>query len=177
MSIPPEIRQKVQERAGYACEYCGVTEVDAGGELTVDHFRPQSRGGGNDLDNLIYACVGCNQFKGDYWPEEVAAPKLWNPREESGSQHFLEMGAGILLGLTKIGEHSIERLRLNRPALILNRRQKQKRKDYERLSSRYRDLLELINQLTEQYMALHNEQQELLELQQRLLRLLLKSEE
>lgn len=56
----PEIRA----RYGFRCGYCGVTEIDTGGELTVDHFRPLSAGGDNSEINLVYACVRCNQYKG-----------------------------------------------------------------------------------------------------------------
>ena len=40
----------------YQCGYCGVTETDCGGTLTVDHFRPVSHGGDESDDNLVYAC-------------------------------------------------------------------------------------------------------------------------
>jgi hypothetical protein len=39
VNIPDETRRLVRERANLAGEYCGVTEADTGGELTVDHFR------------------------------------------------------------------------------------------------------------------------------------------
>jgi hypothetical protein len=39
-----DIREKVRTRSRFRCEFCGVTETDAGGELTVDHFRPVSKG-------------------------------------------------------------------------------------------------------------------------------------
>ncbi|MBC7798099.1 MAG: HNH endonuclease, partial [Pyrinomonadaceae bacterium] len=35
--------------------------------MTVDHFLPRSLGGDDSLDNLIYCCHACNEFKGDYW--------------------------------------------------------------------------------------------------------------
>ncbi len=52
----------------YTCGYCGITETDAGSEMTVDHFMPRAVGGSDELDNLVYACWKCNQFKHDYWP-------------------------------------------------------------------------------------------------------------
>ena len=41
MTIPQALWHQVCQRAGGACEYCGVTETDSGGPLTVDHFHPQ----------------------------------------------------------------------------------------------------------------------------------------
>lgn len=52
----------------YACGYCGITETDVGSEMTVDHFMPRTIGGSDELDNLVYACWKCNQFKHDFWP-------------------------------------------------------------------------------------------------------------
>ena len=47
---------EVRDRYQRCCGYCGVCEDDAGGELTVDHFIPVAAGGGDDDENLIYAC-------------------------------------------------------------------------------------------------------------------------
>ncbi|MBI4607020.1 MAG: HNH endonuclease [Planctomycetes bacterium] len=66
MSIPAGTREHIRQRAGSACEFCGITETDAGGPLTLDHFQPLARGGSDDPGNLIYCCVRCNQYKHDY---------------------------------------------------------------------------------------------------------------
>ena len=59
MSVSAAIFEAVRARADYACEYCGVTETDAQGLLTIDHFRPISRDGDDDPANLVYACFRC----------------------------------------------------------------------------------------------------------------------
>lgn len=46
MTLSETLWQQVRQRAEGACEYCGVTETDSGGPLTVDHFQPQARGNG-----------------------------------------------------------------------------------------------------------------------------------
>ncbi len=61
MTITGENRELVRQRAEYRCEFCGIHEIDAGGELTLDHFRPRAYGGSDDSENLIYACTRCNQ--------------------------------------------------------------------------------------------------------------------
>ena len=66
MSIRSSTRAQVRQRAGFACEYCGITETDAASELTIDHFQPRVRGGTEDLANLLYCCFCCNQYKHDY---------------------------------------------------------------------------------------------------------------
>jgi 5-methylcytosine-specific restriction endonuclease McrA len=60
----------IRQRYSYACGYCGITEVSTGGMLTLDHYRPLSAGGDDSLDNLVYACVRCNQYKHTYWPTD-----------------------------------------------------------------------------------------------------------
>lgn len=109
MSLSPEFREQVRQRARCACEFCGVSETDVGGLLTIDHFQPQSKGGSDDLENLIYSCASCNQYKQDYWPTSESEPRLWNPREESASAHFVELDDGRVVAISPSGEFTIRR--------------------------------------------------------------------
>lgn len=118
------IRDKIRQRAAYACEYCSVTETDTGGLLTIDHFQPQSKGGNDDLDNLIYCCNRCNSYKYNYFPTSSNQSPIWNPRKNNRPQHFFVLDNGQLKGLTPIGQTTIDFLRLNRPALIKYRQHK-----------------------------------------------------
>jgi len=48
--------------------------------LTVDHVIPKSKGGEDIWENLVTACIKCNNKKGDRTPEDAkmvlkAAPK------------------------------------------------------------------------------------------------------
>lgn len=95
-----------------------------GGELTVDHFQPQSRGGADDLSNLLYCCYRCNQYKADYQPEQPNDPSLWDPRTEPADVHLSLLPDGRLYPLTTTGAFTLNRLRLNRPALVAHRRRK-----------------------------------------------------
>lgn len=54
------LRQAVFERDGFACVYCGCLD-----DLACDHVVPRSRGGLNDMENLVTACRPCNSSKGD----------------------------------------------------------------------------------------------------------------
>ncbi len=112
MSLSADLCEQVRQRADCACEFCGVSEIDVGGLLTIDHFHPRSKGGAETLENLIYACIHCNQYKQDYWPRDDLAPRLWNPRESFGSRPFVESEDGRLIALTIVGEFTIRRLRL-----------------------------------------------------------------
>jgi hypothetical protein len=54
-------RFAVLNRDKFTCQYCGRR----GGELEVDHVVPYSRGGSDEMDNLVAACRSCNQGKSD----------------------------------------------------------------------------------------------------------------
>jgi HNH endonuclease len=173
MSLTASIREQVRQRAQYACEFCGVTEIDVGGMLTIDHFQPRTKAGSDTLENLVYACIACNQYKQDYWPRTEIAPILWNPRQESASQHFVEQEDGQLTALTPIGVFTIKRLRLNRSQLIAARQKRQQQLQVERLLRRYQELTVLQSRINTQLIDLAIEQQVLLKEQREWLRMLL----
>jgi HNH endonuclease len=177
MSLSLEIREQVRQRARRACEFCSVSEVDVGGLLTIDHFQPQSKGGSDDLDNLIYCCVRCNQYKQDYWPTCQADPLLWNPRQGNTSANFVELENGQVVAISFQGEFTIRRLRLNRVPLVEYRMRRRQRTEQTRLLQRYRDLVSLLTQANGQLSDLVLEQQQLLQKQRDLLRILLEQQE
>src|SRR5439155_15395059 len=106
----------------------GVSAAEVGGELTVDHFRPVVAGGDESDENLVYACVRCNQYKGALSSEATELTHGWrllHPLRDDVADHLQEDEAtGRLEGLTATGRFHIEALRLNRPALIVNRQRR-----------------------------------------------------
>ncbi len=173
MSISPETRLSVRQRANFVCEFCGVSETDTAGELTVDHFHPKTRGGTDDLTNLLYCCVRCNQYKADYWSDAADAPRLWNPRQETLDVHLLTLADGTLYPVTPTGEFTCHRLRLNRAPLVAYRLRKQQQNDELALLTRYQETVRMLEQPHKQQVALLEEQRNLLNEQQRLLRILM----
>lgn len=61
-SVSKEKRNRVYKRDRNRCRYCGIHFKPE--HLTVDHIMPLSKGGTNDLSNLVTACVDCNTAKG-----------------------------------------------------------------------------------------------------------------
>jgi HNH endonuclease len=114
--------EQVRERYGHRCGYCDVSEVDAGGELTVDHYCPRSAGGGDDDDNLVYACSRCNLFKGDFWPGvqyQERGHRVLHPLRDDVSAHLApNEQTGQMEALTETGRFHITLLQLNRPPLV-----------------------------------------------------------
>lgn len=62
MSIGKKLRFEVFKRDKFTCQYCGKTAPDV--ILHVDHIQPQSKGGTDDMVNLITSCQDCNLGKG-----------------------------------------------------------------------------------------------------------------
>lgn len=63
MSLSTRTRFEVLKRDGFRCAYCGT--VSEAASLHVDHIVPKSKGGGDELTNLITACDKCNLGKSD----------------------------------------------------------------------------------------------------------------
>lgn len=112
----------MRERFSFSCGYCGVSETEVGGELTVDHFNPISAGGNDDDSNLIYACVRCNQYKGALQPEYTnrdLQQRLLHPLIDDLSVHLrVHSDLYLLEAITEAGKFQIRALQLNRPQLI-----------------------------------------------------------
>jgi HNH endonuclease len=115
----------IRQRYNYRCGYCGVSEGDTGSELTVDHYRPRSANSSDDEDNLVYACIKCNQFKGGFFPDTddlQHGRRVLHPLRDEISAHIREDTLrGYLEPLTEIGRFHIALLQLNRPALVAHR--------------------------------------------------------
>ena len=137
MTVPKSVREQVRQRANFACEYCQISETDAGGLLTIDHFRPISKGGNDHLNNLIYCCHRCNSYKYNYFPSNEGEKEIWNPRKESREAHFFLLEDGSLQAISPVGKATIQLLRLNRPPLISFRVQKRMKQEETRLLQQY----------------------------------------
>ena len=111
-------RSNIYARDDYKCQYCYKRFPER--DLTLDHVHPAVRGGRKTWENIVAACIRCNQRKSDRTPEEVGfrllrpphvptwlpglmgsvkttrAPEIWLPYLE-GSAEKLTMAAGQLL--------------------------------------------------------------------------------
>jgi antirestriction protein len=63
------------------CFYCGAAFTGTGRrQRTIDHRYPRSHGGGDGLDNVVFACRACNERKADQSEDEFVAEED-DPRE------------------------------------------------------------------------------------------------
>ena len=68
-------RKNILRRDGHKCQYCGISHST----LTIDHVIPKSQGGEDTWENLVTACINCNNKKDDRSPEEANMKLLKKP--------------------------------------------------------------------------------------------------
>lgn len=79
---PPAFsRMNIFLRDGFKCQYCG--EKFHTSELTFDHLKPKSKGGGLNWNNIVTACSCCNLKKGNKSLEASGLKLLNKPRTPS----------------------------------------------------------------------------------------------
>lgn len=76
----PVTRRGVLRRDNHHCGYCGKSAT------TIDHILPRSRGGAGTWENLVAACLRCNNVKGDRTPAEMHWQLRVTPRPPHGAQ-------------------------------------------------------------------------------------------
>ena len=116
-SFKPWLRDEFQ----FCCVYCLWREVwchDGENAFGVDHFlsRASHPNKYNDYDNLLYACNGCNSIKRD----EILPQ---DPCEVGWGNHLRSDSDGTVFAVTDLGSRCVEKCGLNRPLLVLARRQ------------------------------------------------------
>ncbi len=70
-------RENVYARDSGRCQYCSGRLPRQ--EATYDHVLPRSQGGMTRWDNVVIACVPCNQRKGGRTPEQAGMKLLSIP--------------------------------------------------------------------------------------------------
>lgn len=68
-------RKNIVKRDNHQCQYCGERFAP----MTVDHVIPKTLGGKDTWDNLVCACVSCNNKKGNQTPEQAGLSLLRMP--------------------------------------------------------------------------------------------------
>lgn len=84
-------RRNILKRDGHKCGYCGRADLP----LTIDHVIPKSKGGDDCWENLVAACLPCNNRKGNRSPEEAKLKLKIKPYAPSHIM-FIKNSAGRL---------------------------------------------------------------------------------
>jgi len=67
-----EVRSYLLEKFQRRCVYCSREQV----VFELDHVRPRSRGGSDQVSNLVLACHACNEQKGNQTAAEFGHPEV-----------------------------------------------------------------------------------------------------
>jgi hypothetical protein len=123
-ALSSELRQLVADRAGYACEYCGLPEPFAAHRHEPDHIVPLQHGGHSGEDNLALACLRCNRYKGpnvgSFDPATGQLVPFFHPRRQVWAEHFAWDDARIV-PLTAEARATVAIFRLNDAARVYER--------------------------------------------------------
>jgi hypothetical protein len=122
--IPAELRRLVIRRADRRCEYCLIHEDDTFFGCEVDHVISEKHGGLTSGENLAYACLVCNRYKGSDLGSILEPSgdliRFFNPRLDSWSEHFSLEGV-VIKPLTAIGQVTERIFKLNEFERLIER--------------------------------------------------------
>lgn len=92
---PPTLtNQTLFRRDGNVCAYCGQTYNFK--TLTRDHIMPSAKGGKNTWTNVVTACKGCNNYKGDKLLSDLDMDLRYQPYEPSKAEYMILSNKAIL---------------------------------------------------------------------------------
>lgn len=109
-SLSKKLRFEVFKRDSFTCQYCGGKAPDV--LLHVDHIEPVSKGGDDDILNLITSCKACNLGKG---ARRLSDTTVMDKRHEQLEElqerkEQLEMMFDWQSALTDLDEHALDLL-------------------------------------------------------------------
>jgi hypothetical protein len=148
-------KQQISNECFNQCVYCSIHENPWGGidHYHIDHFRPQSKFKDlkNTITNLYQACPICNKFKSDDWqnePNDLEIICYPDPSDYNYSDLFtIDTTNNTLEGKYVSSRFLINRLYLNRPQLVYERREYFLKLKAESLINDARKLIELSNDM------------------------------
>lgn len=134
----------------HQCVYCTISETSFGGirNFHVEHYKPKGIPKFASLkdvfSNLFYACAICNTFKSDDWPadpvDDCSIDCFPNPSVKSYGELFtVDRSAALINGRNVTGTYILHKLYLNRPQLIINRKENIAEEAYQSLISEVKD--------------------------------------
>lgn len=88
MAVSKRLRYEVLRRDSHTCRYCGRRAPAI--SLTVDHVMPRTLGGGDDLDNLVAACLDCNAGKSSSRPDAALIESVKHSQNDWIMRHYKE---------------------------------------------------------------------------------------
>lgn len=92
--VPPLNNQTLFQRDGHICLYCGQHFPKK--LLSRDHVRPLSLGGPDQWNNVVTACIRCNNHKAGRTPEDADMQLLAIPFIPTHAEYIYLQGHNVL---------------------------------------------------------------------------------
>lgn len=146
-------KQQISDDCYNQCVYCSIHESPWGGidHYHIEHFRPKSKFKELEhvITNLYHSCPVCNRFKSDDWPDEpdslnrVCYP---DPSDYDYNTLFnLDINNFHLTGNYVASTYLVNRLYLNRPQLVYERRESYLKVRAQSLLNEIEELLDRVD--------------------------------
>lgn len=74
-------RANIFLRDDNTCQYCDKKKPSS--EINIDHVIPKVQGGKNTWENLVCACIKCNENKGPRTPKQAGMDLIKKPKKPS----------------------------------------------------------------------------------------------
>lgn len=150
-----EWKEQIAADCYYMCVYCSIHESHWGGidHYHIDHYKPKSKFPNliNTITNLYYACPVCNRFKSDDWQGDSNDLNVICYPDPSDHDYRdllkMDLQSYILIGKYTSSKYLINKLYLNRPQLIYERRENCLRSKAQKLISETAELIKLCNDI------------------------------
>ena len=97
--FPRAVERAIFERDKGICQICGRETEFGDGE--IEHKKSKSKGGGDDFDNLQWACHRCNKLKGDVRTNEQVRRILSLPEKFDEIIKLRTKGKAVVLSQPK----------------------------------------------------------------------------
>ena len=108
MKKSEHLLRRIYDRTSGYCHLCGkkLSLINYNcsrkrGAWHIDHSKPRSTGGGDNIQNLYVACIGCNSDKSNFstktaraWNGRARAPMSKRKRKSAKLENAL-LGAGV----------------------------------------------------------------------------------
>jgi hypothetical protein len=91
---PPLSNHTLFQRDDHLCLYCGGRF--SARSLSRDHVRPVSKGGKDRWNNVVTACIRCNNYKAGRTPEDAGMQLLAVPFTPTHVEYIYLMGRNVL---------------------------------------------------------------------------------
>jgi len=120
--VSVKLRRLIRELFEDRCAYCQTAETLTADIFEIEHIIPRAADGETIFENLCLSCPTCNRYKSDRVSLQSKSSdsevKLFHPQQDDWSDHFRWKDDGTeLLGVTPIGQTTIDLLRINRPQM------------------------------------------------------------